>query len=194
MSQEAVASAMVANEVAKTEATVAGVGNVDKIREIIFGGQMKGYEARFARLEEALQREMADLRDSTRKRLDALEASLRQEMEALASQDKMERAERLEALERLSRDVKEQGETFARKLGDSDGRHSDAERVIRNDLAAKSSEISDDIQRRTQDLAALLDKRFRELGTAKTDRAALASLFTEVALRLQGDFDLPADG
>ncbi len=32
-------------------------GNVDKIRDILFGSQMRDYETRFARLEESLLRE-----------------------------------------------------------------------------------------------------------------------------------------
>jgi hypothetical protein len=37
----------------------------------------------------------------------------------------------------------------------------------------------------------LLDKRVRELTDSKTDRAALATLFTEVALRLSDQFRIP---
>src|SRR5438067_8037722 len=38
-----------------------GIGNVDKIREILFGSQIREYESRFARLEERLVDELADL-------------------------------------------------------------------------------------------------------------------------------------
>ncbi len=38
------------------------VNNVDKIRDILFGNQMRDYDAKFARLEERLQAEAAELR------------------------------------------------------------------------------------------------------------------------------------
>src|SRR5215210_3122558 len=59
-------------------------GNIDKIRQILFGGQMRDYEKRFSRLEERLLKESADLRDETKKRFDALEAFVRSEFEALS--------------------------------------------------------------------------------------------------------------
>jgi hypothetical protein len=37
----------------------------------------------------------------------------------------------------------------------------------------------------------LLERRFHELRQGKTDRAALASLFSEVALRLNDQFQIP---
>ena len=41
-------------------------GNVDKIREILFGGQMRAYDRRFTRLEERLAKESADLREEAK--------------------------------------------------------------------------------------------------------------------------------
>ena len=40
-----------------------GAGNLDKVRDLIFGGQMRDYDRKFARLEERLAKETADLRD-----------------------------------------------------------------------------------------------------------------------------------
>ncbi len=40
-------------------------------------------------------------------------------------------------------------------------------------------------------MTSLLERRFAELHHAKTDRAALASLFSEVALRLSDQFKVP---
>src|SRR5579862_6649484 len=48
-------------------------GNIDKIRDILFGSNMRDYEMRFARLEEALKKESSDLRDTTRHNLESLE-------------------------------------------------------------------------------------------------------------------------
>src|SRR5665213_1982579 len=50
-----------------------GAGNVDKIRDILFGSQMRDYEARFARLEETLVKETVEIRETNRRRFDQLE-------------------------------------------------------------------------------------------------------------------------
>src|SRR5215813_12449769 len=57
--------------------------NVDKIRDILFGAQMRDYDKRFARLEDRLMKDAEALRDEMRKRLDALESYVKQEAEAL---------------------------------------------------------------------------------------------------------------
>jgi hypothetical protein len=60
-----------------------GSGNLDKIREILFGTQMREYEKQITRLEERLVKECSSLRDDTRKRLDSLETYIKQEVESL---------------------------------------------------------------------------------------------------------------
>ena len=53
----------------------AAAGNLDKVRDLIFGGRMRDYDRKFARLEDRLAKETADLRDEVRKRLAAREAT-----------------------------------------------------------------------------------------------------------------------
>ncbi|HID35882.1 MAG TPA: hypothetical protein EYP39_00670, partial [Ghiorsea sp.] len=55
----------------------AEVGNVDQIRDIIFGSQMRDYEQRFVRLEERVLNEADALRSETNNRLDALETYIK---------------------------------------------------------------------------------------------------------------------
>src|SRR5579862_2994368 len=73
-----------------------GAGNVDKIRDILFGSQMRDYEARFVRLEEALVKETMEIRETNRRRFDQIEAYMRKEFEAVQARFKSERDERLD--------------------------------------------------------------------------------------------------
>jgi uncharacterized spore protein YtfJ len=75
--------------------------NVDKIRELIFGEQMVGYEARFTQLEAKLTSEV----DSLRKTVDASLAELRSNLEKRANdveKASVPRMELAEALEKLA--------------------------------------------------------------------------------------------
>ena len=65
--------------------------SVDKIRDIIFGSQIKNYEARFLRLEENLNRETAELKETMRRRFESIEAFFKSESEALAARLRSER-------------------------------------------------------------------------------------------------------
>ncbi|MFI5179118.1 MAG: hypothetical protein ACHQO8_11165, partial [Vicinamibacterales bacterium] len=61
-----------------------GTGNLDKVRDILFGGQARDIDRRFQRIEERLLKETADLKDDVRKRLSALEQFMKQESATLA--------------------------------------------------------------------------------------------------------------
>lgn len=158
----------------------AGAGNVDKIRDILFGSQMRDYERRFARLEETLMKEAADLRESTRKRFDALESYIQKEFEAVDSRLRSERDERGSL-----------GDVLAKKILDLNDQSAAAQRELRSAILQQSKELREDIERRHQEISAALDRRFQELRKDKTDRAALAALFNEVALRLNDEFQVP---
>src|SRR5271169_4219003 len=76
--------------------------NVDKIRDILFGSNMREYEKRFARLEEKLTKSSEALREDLKKRFDSLESYVREEMESLGQRLKTEKSERGEALKELT--------------------------------------------------------------------------------------------
>ena len=55
-------------------------GSVDKIRDILFGTQIKSYEARFARLEESIARDLAEMKDAASRRFETLESFVRRKL------------------------------------------------------------------------------------------------------------------
>jgi hypothetical protein len=168
-----------------------GSGNLEKIRDILFGTQMRGYEARFAALEETLAKETAEIRETSRRRFEQLESYMKKELELLQTRWKAERDERSDAAVQHSRELRELGESLSRRVRDLDERGTAVERDLRSQLLQQAKDLSDDIQARHEAVGTLLEKRFQELRQDKTDRAALASLFNEVALRLNDQFQIP---
>jgi hypothetical protein len=79
--------------------------NIDKVRDILFGSMMRDYEQRFSRLEEALRKESAELRGSTHRHLEALEAFIRQELGSLELRLNTEREERAQSHSRLAAEL-----------------------------------------------------------------------------------------
>jgi len=163
-------------------------GNVDKIRDILFGTQMRDYEQRFSRLEEALRKESQEIRDTTRRHLEALETFVHKELAALEARLNTERDERADGHTRLASELSSTSASILRKIGEVENQEAQAKRDIRNDLLQTSKELNDAIRSKGEELVALLERRSSELQHAKTDRAALASLFSEVSLRLTDQF------
>ena len=168
-----------------------GGGNVDKIRDILFGSQMRDYEARFAHLEEALLKETTEIRETNRRRFDQLESYIKAEFEVLQTRLKGERDERSEVAGQHSRELKELAESLGRRVRDLDDRASAVDRDLRIQLLQQARDLSEEMRSRHDEIAAVLEKRFQELRHGKTDRAALATLFNEVALRLNDQFQIP---
>jgi Skp family chaperone for outer membrane proteins len=172
-------------------AALSEASNIDKIRDILFGVQMRDYEKRFSRLEERLLKESNDLRDETRKRFDALETFVNSEFEAMTARLQSEQRTRDDSVQALSRELQNTGQSLERKLVEFDEHASRTQRDLRQQILDQSKSLSDEIRQKYEELSALLDREVAELGDAKTDRASLASLFTEVALRLNNDFKIP---
>jgi len=175
---------------AQTSAANSNPGNIDKIRDIIFGSNMREYEQRFARLEEALRKESADLRDSTRRRVESLEAFVHKELAALESRLNSERDQRTESHTRLSADLSAASAAIFKKIGEMETQDAHEKREIRNDLLQQSKELNEAIRGKGEELRDLLERRAQELQHSKTDRAALAGLFNELALRLTDQFKI----
>lgn len=171
-----------------TPASSDSAGNIDKIRDIIFGSHMRDYDQRFARLEESLRKESLEIRDATRKHLEALEAFVHKELSAIDARLNAERDERTEHHSRLSAELATHSSSVFKKIGEVENQEAQAKREIRSDLLQQSKELTDAIRGKSEELMALLERRAQELQHAKTDRAALASLFSEVSLRLTDQF------
>ena len=168
-------------------------GNLEKIRDILFGAHVREYDRRFARLEERIQKEAADAREDTRRRLDSLENFIKQEVAALGDRLRSENQQRTQATEEITRELRDTGRSLTQKLHQMDEQSSATHREIRQQLLDQSKTLSDEIRQKYDEIAAALAREARDLRNDKTDRAALANLFTELALRLNNEFKLPGD-
>lgn len=167
--------------------TEAGAASVDKIRDILFGSQIKNYEARFARLEDTLARETTELKETMRRRFESLEGFFRKEAEALAGRLKAEKEERNEALKSIARDLKAASDALSKKILELDNKTAEEHSGLRQELMQESRKLAEEIRHSSDTLTALLERRAQELRDQKVDRAGMASLLTEMALQLSED-------
>ena len=171
----------------------AGIGNLDKVRDILFGAQMRDYDRRFSRLEERLLKEVSDTREDARRRFDQLENFFKQEIAALGERLRSENSQRTQATEDITRELRDTSRTINQKLTQLDEQSAQANRELRQQLLDQSKNLSDEIRQKYEELAAALTREARELRSDKADRTALSNLFTELAMRLNNDFKLPGE-
>jgi hypothetical protein len=167
------------------------VANLDKVRDLLFGAQMRDYDRRFARLEERLVRDTAALSDDVRKRLAALEEFVRQQTQSLADRLTSEYESRSEATAALSRELHELTLGLQRRAGALDDQLGRAQRDLRQQMLEQHQRLSGEIEQKVSDVLSRIQRESTELRSDKADRATLASLLTEMALRLRNELSVP---
>jgi DNA anti-recombination protein RmuC len=173
------------------EAENGRAGNVDKIRDILFGSQMRDYEKKFLRLEERLGKEAAELREDMKRRFASLETFIKNEVDALSDRLKAEQAERAESAKELTRDLKDSHKAWEKRAGQMDDQSAKAQRELRQHILEESRRLGEDIEARHKSVTTALQREAQELRSLLTDRLALADLFAEVSLRLKNEFKMP---
>lgn len=186
------AEASTPNNISNDDAMNAESGNVDKIREILFGGQMRDYDKRFNRLEERLLKESAELREDSRRRVEALETFVNKEFAALVNRLQAEQQSREGSVQTMSRELNEAIKSLDAKLTQFYNQSTETQHDLRQQLLEQSKNLNEEIRRKHDDVSATLERELAELNHEKTDRTSLSALFTEVALRLNNDFKIPS--
>lgn len=187
----------------------AGVGNIEKVRDILFGTQMRDYEKRFIRMEERMNKEISNLREETKKRFDSMESytkgeieslsdrltaeqnerteSVKREVELLSDRLKTEQSERAASIKDLSREATEMNRALEKRLAQLDEQLNKISRDLRQQLLDQSKELSDIIRLKYEDTMAAMERLAHELRSDKVDRSKLSELLMGMALQLTDD-------
>lgn len=136
---------------------------MEQVRDLLFGNQLKDMENRFKRQEERFMREIADSRDALKKRLDSLENFMKSETTTILHRLKEEQAERDEALKTEQRDRSEnlKAEQRERMEGLKSEQRERVEAVAQ--LAKELAASVETLERKISKVASTLDNAEREL-------------------------------
>lgn len=165
----------------------AASGNLDKIRDILFGAQAREHERRFAQLEQHLIREATDLRNDLKRRFDTLEVYIKKEVDALTSRLTNEQEVRGESVTKLTQELTHLAATLEHKAGQLEKQAAQAQAHFLQALAERTNELATDVRARHAEATSALDRAVHDLRAEKTDRATLAAILMEASNRLSGD-------
>jgi hypothetical protein len=165
----------------------AETGSVDKIRDIIFGNQMRDYESRFLRLEQRMLKEISDLQEEVDKRFDSLQQYANKEMESMDARLKSEQGSRAESDKNLAEEIKEASRSLTKSLDRLEQVQIKESRELRQQLLDLNKTLSGEIREKDKDASLALDRAADELRANKVDRSALAEILLEIAVRMSDD-------
>ena len=162
-------------------------GSVDKIRDIIFGNQMRDYNKRFALLEERILQEIKDLRDETKNRLDTMESYVQKEIDSLSNRLNTEQKLRTESVDKVTNEFKVEAKAISESIERLEDQQSQDSRDLRQQLLEQSKNFSNEISKKHEESSAALDRSVQQLGADKVDRSTFSELLMEMAVRVSDD-------
>jgi DNA repair exonuclease SbcCD ATPase subunit len=166
---------------------VADTGSMDQIRDILFGNQMREFEKRFTRMEEQLFNEMSEVRESSQKRLETLEAYFKKELTVLKERLQNEIDERAEAEKKSLREFNDATSSIGKKIA-----------KLEESITAHATDLHDQLLMQSKNIVADMDQKFeksakdtkealQELSDIKADRSMLAELFMQFAIQFSSE-------
>lgn len=136
---------------------------MDQVRELLFGAQLKDMEIRLKRQEERFLREIGDCRDDLKKRMDSLENFMKSEIGSVLHRLKEEQDEREEALKTEQR---ERGDSLKAEQRERVESLRNEQRERMEAIALLSKELataSETLDRKIAKVSGTLDTTEREL-------------------------------
>lgn len=164
-----------------------GDGNIEQVRDILFGQAMEEFRGRFEDMEERLAKEISQVRADVKKKFDNFEIYVKKELNSLDEQIKAEASNRDEADSKILSEK----DLLAKKLSAFEAQSNKTHSDIRSQILDLTKKTGDELSEARKELTEALNRAESDLQFQKTDRSKLASLFTELAIRLsdEGVFD-----
>jgi len=160
--------------------------NVDQIRDLIFGNQIKDFEAKFSQLNDTLRvmeekmtktfnESHVKLQKETERSLEVLEKKI----DNLSSTTQRERSKLKELIDSTDDNLHEQlinqKDEFSTKL-----------KIMKENVADDSKKMSENLNAMQKEIQATLDKGLAGLSDDKLSRDSMAQMFLDVAMKIQG--------
>ena len=167
------------------------LGNIDQIRDIILGSQLREFETRFDKLESDLSMVQQDIIDRT----DQLKTVLSTEMRAAVdSMEKKFKNLNLNTQEETA-DVRQQIDRINRKFSSSlealDEAIDNQTNSIRDELSQTRDRIQEEVRTLKNQVFEELERRFSVLREGKVARDDMAEILFELGMRLKGTEFVP---
>jgi len=162
-------------------------GNLNKIRDILFGQQAREHDRRFAQLEQHLIREATDLRNDLKRRFESLEVYMKKEVDAITSRLTKEQEVRGESVKKLAQELTQLAATLDSKARHLESQAAQTQTHFLQQLTERTTELATDVRSRHAETTSALDQAVHDLRAEKTDRSTLAEILLEASKRLSND-------
>ncbi|MEG3925242.1 hypothetical protein [Microcoleus sp. D3_18a_C4] len=167
------------------------LGNIDQIRDIIFGAQLREYDNRFDKIDSDLSMMQQDMQTRIEQVRTVLSGEMRAAVDSLEKKVKSLTSNTQEE----SADIRQQVDRINRKFSSSmealDEAIDNQTSSLRDELSQTRDRLSEESRTLKTQVFEELDRRFSMLRDVKVSRDDMAEILFELGMRLKGTEFVP---
>jgi gas vesicle protein len=167
------------------------LGNIDQIRDIIFGAHLREYSERFDRIESNLSEFQDDLRDRIEDVRSVLASELKITTEAIEKKLKSLNTNTQEEVSDLRQQVDRVNRKFTSSIEALDEAVDGQKVALRDELAQTRDKLQEDARELKSHVLEELERHFSVLRDAKVSKDDMAEILFELGMRLKGTEFVP---
>jgi len=158
--------------------------NVDKIRDILFGNQMRELDRKFAQLEDRIASDFSAMRKESSNQVESLQSFVESEIEILTSKLTSEEKTRTAQLDDVDDEIKKSARQINEKIAELVKSLDKQSRDTNQKILKQSQDFSGELTGQMDQTRKRMDGYNQELTLGKVDKTALAEMLSSLALQL----------
>ena len=171
----------------KNTAEPTELDNVDKIRDILFGNQMRDFDRKFNQLEERIASDLTNLRKENSLQIESLQTFIESEIEILASKLSSEEKTRIDEMDDMDAGLKKNVKQIDKKIADAGKSLDTHSREMNQKMLKQSQDFNIEMNSQFEQTRKRMDDYKRELTASKVDKSILAEMLNSLALQINAD-------
>jgi len=167
------------------------LGNVDQIRDLLFGKQQRDYETRLNKLESSLSALQQEMRDRLNQLNDTLSTELRSTMYSLEKKIQYISITTNEELTDMRQDIEGKDKNVSESIDSLNKLIGSQINSVKAEVNQAQEKLEKDIQSLKNEIVDKLEKRLSGLTESKVGRDDLAEILFEMCMRVKKNEFLP---
>ena len=163
-----------------------GLGDIEKVRDILFGKYVASFEQRFAELESRLEADVDQLKDKLIDKMGSMDKAVNESLARLDTQIVQEKSARDTELLSLQANLRDAESALQLAITSMEDQANQDLAAVRSSLEESLQDLQDRALATQAELTAQIDQQKEDLQHDKVGRQSLALMLDEVALKLRG--------
>lgn len=162
-----------------------GLGDIEKVRDILFGKYVSSFEERFAQLEQRLEADVESLKDRLSDKIESIDEAVNQSLKKLDTQLEKEKSHRDNELRELQNAIAEAETALKHSINVMEDQANQDLASVRASIEESHQELLDQTLSVQATLVGEIEAQKQELEGDKVSRQTLALMLDEVAVKLR---------